>query len=60
VRLPKRWIIERAIGWLNHRLAKDWENLNRNAIAFLKLAAIHLMLANTRSIEDSSFRGLVK
>jgi transposase len=26
------------------RLAKDWENLNRNALAFLRLASIRLML----------------
>ena len=40
------WIVERTIAWLNRcrRLAKDWENLNRNALAFLKLASIHLML----------------
>lgn len=44
--LPKRWIVERTIGWLNRcrRLAKDWENLNRNALAFLKFASIRLML----------------
>ncbi len=43
---PKRWIVERTIGWLNRcrRLAKDWENLNRTALAFLKLASIRLML----------------
>jgi transposase len=44
--LPKRWIVERTIAWLNRcrRLAKDWENLNRNALAFLKLASFRLML----------------
>ena len=44
--LPKRWIVERSIAWLNRcrRLAKDWENLNRNALAFLKLASIRIML----------------
>jgi transposase len=43
---PKRWIVERTIAWLNRcrRLAKDWENLNRSALAFLKLASIRLML----------------
>jgi putative transposase len=46
VQLPQRWIVERTIAWLNRcrRLAKDWENLNRNALAFLKLASIRLML----------------
>ena len=46
VPLPKRWIVERTIAWLNRcrRLAKDWENLNRSALAFLKLASIRLML----------------
>ena len=44
--LPKRWIVERTIAWLNRcrRLAKDWECLNRNALAFLKLASIRFML----------------
>ena len=44
--LPKRWIVERSIAWLNRcrRLAKDWENLNRMALAFLRLASIRLML----------------
>ena len=44
--LPKRWIVERSIAWLNRcrRLAKDWENLNRTALAFLRLASIRLML----------------
>ena len=44
--LPKRWVVERTIAWLNRcrRLAKDWENLTRHALAFLKLASIRLML----------------
>ena len=44
--VPKRWIVERTIGWLNRcrRLAKDWECLNRKALAFLRLASIRLML----------------
>ena len=44
--LPKRWIVERTIGWLNRcrRLAKDWECLNRKALAFLRWASIRLML----------------
>lgn len=44
--LPKRWIVERSISWLNRcrRLAKDWECLNRNALAFLRWASVRLML----------------
>jgi transposase len=44
--LPKRWIVERTIGWLNRcrRLAKDWECLNRNAFAFLRWASIRMMV----------------
>lgn len=44
--LPKRWIVERTIAWLNRcrRLAKDFENLTRQALAFVHLASIRLML----------------
>ncbi len=44
--LPRRWVVERTIAWLNRcrRLVKDWENLNRTALAFLRLASIRLML----------------
>jgi len=46
VKLPKRWIVERTIAWLNRcrRLAKDWENLNLSALVFLRFASIRLML----------------
>jgi transposase len=44
--LPRRWVVERTFAWLGRcrRLAKDWENLNRRARAFLRLASIRLML----------------
>jgi len=44
--LPKRWIVERTFAWLNRcrRLAKDFENLLRYALAFVHLAAIRLMV----------------
>ncbi len=44
--IPKRWIVERTFAWLGRcrRLAKDFENLARTALAFLRLAMIRLML----------------
>jgi putative transposase len=44
--LPKRWIVERTLAWLNRcrRLAKDFENRLRYALAFVHLAAIRLMV----------------
>ena len=39
--LPRRWVVERTFAWLNRcrRLA-----LTRNALAFLRLASIRIML----------------
>jgi transposase len=44
--LPKRWIVERTIAWLNRcrRLSKDWECLSCNALAFLRWASVRMML----------------
>ena len=44
--LPKRWLVERTFAWLSRcrRLAKDFENLTRIALAFVKLASIRFML----------------
>jgi transposase len=44
--LPKRWIVERTFAWFGRcrRLAKDFENLISSAVAFIRLAAIRLML----------------
>ncbi len=46
VALPKRWIVERTIPWLNRwrRLAKDWERLNCTGVAFQQWASIRLMM----------------
>ena len=47
--LPRRWIVERTIAWLNRcrrlsKVSKDWECLNQNALAFLRWASVRLML----------------
>ncbi len=40
------WIVKRIIAWLGRRrrLAKDYENLSRSAVAFIRLASIRLLL----------------
>ena len=57
--LPKRWIVERTIAWLNRcrRLAKDWECLNRKALAFLRLASIHAGATGAFGRSDAGERG---
>jgi len=42
----KRWIVERTLAWLsnNRRLARDFENLHKNAIAMVYLAMSKIML----------------
>ena len=54
VPLPKRWIVERTFAWLGRcrRLAKDFENLAVNALAFLCLAMIRLMLRRLARASD--------
>ena len=44
--LPQRWIVERTFAWLGRcrRLAKDYENRTRFAVAYIHLATIRLML----------------
>ena len=44
--LAKRWIVERTFAWLGRcrRLAKHFESLAVNALAFLCLGMIRLML----------------
>ncbi len=56
VPLPKRWIVERTFAWLGRcrRLAKDFENLAVNALAFLCLGMIRLMLRRIARASDRS------
>ncbi len=44
--LPRRWVVERTLAWLNRcrRLSKDFENLTETAVAFIRLASIRLMV----------------
>ena len=51
--LPRRWVVERTFAWLGRcrRLAKDFENLSRHAVAFLRLASIRLMLRKLTKIQ---------
>jgi transposase len=44
--LPKRWIVERTLGWIsrNRRLVRDFERHLRIAAAFVRLAMIRIML----------------
>lgn len=43
--LPRRWVIERSIAWLDRfrRLARDWEAASWSACAFVHIAASNLM-----------------
>lgn len=44
--LPKRWIVERTLAWLNwsRRLSKDYELLHTTAETMMWIAFAHLLL----------------
>lgn len=46
VPLPRRWVVERSLGWYGRcrRLAKEYEHLAASSLAMLYLAACHLLL----------------
>ena len=54
--LPKRWIVERTLAWLNRnrRLAKDFEHRIRYALAFVRLASIRLMVRKLCNPSETS------
>jgi putative transposase len=43
---PKRWIVERTLGWLNRyrRLSKDYEYLPGTSETMVRVVMIHLMV----------------
>jgi|SRR5271155_576068 len=49
--LPKRWVVERTIAWLNRsrRLSKDYEKLSETSAAMVKISAIHTMVRRLAS-----------
>ena len=51
--LPRRWVVERTIAWLNRcrRLAKDWEASVASAEAWLIIASIRRMTRRIAKIE---------
>jgi putative transposase len=44
--IPKRWIVERTLGWFNRyrRLSKDYEYLSQTSETVIRVAMIHLMI----------------
>jgi putative transposase len=44
--LPKRWIVERTLGWFNRyrRLSKDYEFLPQTSEAMIHVVMIHFMI----------------
>jgi putative transposase len=44
--IPKRWIVERTLGWFNRyrRLSKDYEFLPETSEAMIRVTMIHVMV----------------
>ena len=44
--LPRRWVVERTLGWLNRyrRLSKDYERLATSSESMVHIASIQTML----------------
>ncbi|MBT2401157.1 transposase, partial [Streptomyces sp. ISL-100] len=57
--LPRRWTVERTLGWLmNHRrLARDYEAKTHRSEAMIHLAMINLMTRRLTSESTPTWRG---
>jgi len=44
--LPKRWVVERTLGWMTHsrRLSKDYEILTGSAETMVRISHLHTLL----------------
>ena len=51
--LPKRWIVERTLGWLvkSRRLARDYETATHSSEAMIYLTMIRLMLKRLANVQ---------
>jgi transposase len=54
--LPRRWVVERTLAWLNRnrRLAKDFEATVESALAWLFLASVKLLMRRLGRIQQSN------
>jgi putative transposase len=43
---PRRWVVERTLGWLNkcRRLSKDYEHKTEHSESMIRIASIQLMV----------------
>jgi transposase len=53
--LPRRWVVERTLAWLNRnrRLAKDFEATLESALAWLYLASVKLLLRRLSRLQHA-------
>jgi putative transposase len=57
VLLPRRWVVERTLAWLNHyrRLSKDYEYHTQSSEAWVYVAMTHVMVRRLKpSLEQRS------
>jgi len=61
VLLPKRWVVERTIGWIGRyrRLSKDYERRSDSSAAMVQIAAVHLMLQRLAPSEARLANGYI-